>query len=337
MRVVRRHVVRLERVDAQPVPPGHGRRHAVVGGRGASRPGHLGSAGEQGLHQHGGLRLDVQAHPDPAARERPVPLHLGAQAAQHGHVGACPRDSPLTVRGERRVCDEAGLQAGEVDRRLAHGHLRCEYARTVAPWTGRSPRAPSTPPTRAPRRGRRECPSPRCCACSRPAGSDPASWTSAAAPGCMPCSLRNGATTWWAWTSPSGPWSSPVGAPPRRAWASSSSSVTPSACPHGCRCWAPPSTASWTSGCSMSSSRTNARPTPRPLLPWSGPAGPARSSRGATGTRSGEARPVSGAATSAPRSGRRRGGVWRRSPPGLLESRLEPGHVHAWVARLRRR
>ena len=100
--VVGRGVVRLEGVDPEVRAGRHRGRDAVVGRRRAAGPRDLRAAREQRLHEDRGLRLDVEAHPDPVPGERAVALHLRAQPAEHRHVGARPGDPPLALRRRAR-------------------------------------------------------------------------------------------------------------------------------------------------------------------------------------------------------------------------------------------
>ena len=110
------HVVGLHRVDAHAASRRHGRGDAVVGRRGTRRPDDLCAAGDERIHEHRGLRLDVETHADAPTGKRAIMLERGAQASEHRRVRARPGDARVTRGGERRIGDEARLETRERDR-----------------------------------------------------------------------------------------------------------------------------------------------------------------------------------------------------------------------------
>jgi len=80
---------------------------------------HLGAPRAQRLDQHGGLLLGVEAHPDPAARQRPLVLERRAQAAEERHVLPRPRHAAGAFAGEGRICEDVrrGLHGRRVFRK----------------------------------------------------------------------------------------------------------------------------------------------------------------------------------------------------------------------------
>ena len=142
-------VVRLERVDPEVLARRHRGRDPVVGRGGAAGPRDLRAAREQRLHEDRRLRLDVEAHPDPPSLERPVPLQLRTQAAEHRHVRPGPRDALLALGRERRVGDEAGLELAEGDRG-GTGHVTPRCTWPVIEVYGPRPYDPVMQTTRVP-------------------------------------------------------------------------------------------------------------------------------------------------------------------------------------------
>ena len=104
VRGVGAHVVGVRGPDGDAVEPGEERGGAVIGRRRAARERQLAAAREQDLDEHRGLRLDVQAHAEPTARERAFLRVLVAQRGEERHVRPRPRNA-LCSRVHRAIKD----------------------------------------------------------------------------------------------------------------------------------------------------------------------------------------------------------------------------------------
>src|SRR6266508_2832448 len=78
----------------------------------------LGAAGNEDLDQDAGLRLDMEAHAEPPAGERPGRRELVEECREQRHVRPRPCVLSSTLLGERRVFDDC---RGEIGQGRDHG------------------------------------------------------------------------------------------------------------------------------------------------------------------------------------------------------------------------